>query len=323
MSHQDKTICIFGGSGFLGRYITQDLARAGYRIKIATRVPESAYALKTYGNVGQIVPFQCNYNDPKSIQNAVTGCYGVINLIGILYEKGKSKFLRAHVDIPQMIAQACHDAKVEKFIHVSALAVERGTDKEKSKYARSKFKGEEAVKKAFKDVTILRPSVVFGAGDNFFNMFARLATILPALPLIGGGNTKFQPVYVGDIAQAIANIMNDQTQSLSGKIYELGGPQIVTFKQIYEMMLATTNRNNALISVPWMVAKIQGLVFGMMPKPLLTLDQVKSLKTDNILSEKSLRLENLGVTPTAMQTILPTYLACYKRGGRFANKKSA
>lgn len=323
MSHQDKTICIFGGSGFLGRHITQDLARAGYRIKIATRIPESAYELKTYGSIGQIVPFQCNYNDAQSIQNAVVGCYGVINLIGILFEKGKNKFAKAHVDIPQIIAQACVDANVQKFIHVSALAVERGEDSEKSKYARSKFKGEAAIKKIYKEVTILRPSVVFGAGDNFFNMFARLATLLPALPLIGGGHTKFQPVYVGDVAEAIANIMNDKTGELSGKIYELGGPQVVTFKQIYEIMLNITNRKNRLVSVPWAVAKMQGFVFGLMPKPLLTLDQVKSLKTDNVLSEKSLTLKNLNVTPTAMQSILPSYLACYKRGGRFGNKKSA
>lgn len=312
-------ICIFGGTGFLGKYITQDLARAGYRIKIATRIPESAYELRPYGDVGQIVPVLCDYKDEQSIQEAVKGCDGVINLIGILYQKGKNNFERAHVEIPSKIAQACADLGVKKFIHVSAL----GVDKAESKYAASKLKGEEAIKDYFPDVTILRPSVVFGPEDNFFNMFAKLSTFLPALPLIGGGETKFQPVYVGDIAEGILNIVKEKSDKFKGQIYELGGPEIVSFKEIYEILLHETRRDRALISVPWAVAKLQGFAFGLLPKPLLTVDQVRSLKTDNVIQEGAQILEDLDVEPTAMRTILPKYLACYRRGGRFADKKAS
>jgi len=315
----DKIICIFGGAGFVGRYVTQDLARAGYRIKIATRIPESAYELKTYGNVGQITPFLCNYNDPKEIQSAIKGCYGVINLIGILFEKGKNNFKRAHIEIPQTIASACKKEGVKKFIHVSSL----GVNKAQSRYARSKAQGEEVIRKEYPAVTIMRPSVIFGAGDNFFNMFSKLAVFLPALPLIGGGKTKFQPVFVGDVAEAIKNVMVSKDEQYVGKTYELGGPETVTFKEIYKILLKEINRDKALISIPWTVAKIQGSILSLMPKPLLTRDQVTSLQTDSVVADEALTLSDLGVDATAMETILPKYLACYKRGGRFGDKKAA
>lgn len=316
---QDKVICIFGGAGFLGRHITQELARAGYRIKIATRIPESAYELKTYGNVGQVVPFKCNYNDPKAITEAVKGCDAVINLIGILFEKRKSKFKKIHVELPQQIAKACAKQDVKKLIHVSALGIEQS----KSKYGKSKLEGEKAVLKAFPQASILRPSVVFGAGDSFFNMFAKMAIFLPVLPLIGGGQTKFQPVFVGDIAEAVANIIIESKDQYEGKTYQLGGPEVVTFKQIYQILLEEINRTNRLVSVPWWVAKVQGFIFGFMPKPLLTIDQVRSLRTDNVVEQDALGFKELDVQPTAMGTILPRYLSCYRRGGRFADKKIA
>lgn len=315
----DKIICIFGGSGFLGKNITQDLARKGYRIKIATRIPESAYELKSYGTIGQITPVACNYNEEASIQNAVKGCYAVINLVGILYEKGKSKFKKAHIEVPETIAKCCASENVHRFIHISALGIENSS----SKYAKSKLQGEEAIKAHFPDVTILRPSVVFGPGDSFFNMFAKLSVFLPALPLIGGGKTKFQPVYVGDIAEAVTNIIEDKNGDFSGKTYHLGGPEVVSFKEIYEILFAETRRSCALVSIPWPLAKIQGAFMGLLPKPPLTLDQVKSLKFDNIVKGNVLTLEDLGVNPTAMKTILPRYLACYKKGGRFSDKKAA
>lgn len=316
---QDKIICIFGGAGFLGRYITQELARAGYRIKIATRIPESAFELKTYGNVGQITPFQCHYSDPKSIESAVSRCYGVVNLVGILFEKGKNNFTRAHIDVPTMISQACQKEGVKKFVHVSALGIERS----KSKYAKSKLAGEKSIQKECPNVTILRPSVVFGPGDSFFNLFAKLSTLLPALPLIGGGKTKFQPVYVGDIADAVQIIISDKTEKFQAKTYELAGPEVVSFKEIYEMLLKEVNRDRSLISIPWGIAKVQGFFLGLMPKPLLTVDQVRSLKTDTVMSKEALSLSDLGVEPTAMMTIIPKYLSCYKKGGRFGNKKTA
>jgi NADH dehydrogenase len=319
MKQKDKIITIFGGAGFIGQHIVQELAREGYRLKIITRVPESAYELKTYGTVGQIVACTCNFNDDKAINDAVKGSFAVINLIGILFQKRKNSFKKAHIEIPEKISKACKKENVQKFIHVSALGIDKG----QSKYAKSKREGEKLVRATFSKATILRPSVVFGAGDNFFNMFARLSTFLPALPLIGGGKTKFQPVFVGDIAEAVRNIVIEESSKYEGNIYQLGGPEVVTFKEIYERLLKEVNRQRALVSIPWTVARIQGTFLGLMPKPLLTADQVRSLKTDNIIEEPAKKLEDLGVIPTAMAAVLPRYLACYKRGGRFANKKTA
>ena len=319
MKQKDKIITIFGGTGFIGSHIAQDLAREGYRLKIITRIPESVYELKTYGTVGQIVACTCDYNDEKAVNEAIKGSYAVINLIGILFQKRKSTFKKAHIEIPQKIAKACKKENVQKLIHVSALGIDKG----QSKYAKSKREGEKLVKESYPNVTILRPSVVFGAGDNFFNMFAKLSTFLPALPLIGGGKTKFQPVFVGDIAEAVRNIIVEEGRKYEGHVYQLGGPEIVTFKEIYERLLAVTNRKRILVSVPWTIAKIQGIFLGLMPKPLLTADQVRSLRTDNIVEEPAMKLEDLGVSPTPMGAILPRYLSCYKRGGRFANKKTA
>lgn len=319
MQKQYKTACIFGGTGFVGRYVTQELARRGYRIKIATRMPESAYDVKLFGNVGQIVAYQCNYNDAESIMQAVSGCDVVINLVGILFEKGKNKFKRLHTDLPETIAKACEKQSVDKFIHVSALGVEQS----KSRYAASKKAGEDLVLKAFPRATILRPSVVFGAGDSFFKMFARLSTLLPALPLIGGGQTKFQPVYVGDIADAVGRIADNKDGAYEGEIYALGGLEVLSFKEVYERIFRETGRSTMLIPVPWFVAKIQGIVFGLMPKPLLTLDQVRSLRTDNVVPENAKGLSDLGLEPTPIDSILFDYLSCYKKGGRFADKKTA
>lgn len=321
MAMSPKTACIFGGTGFLGRHIVQDLARLGYRLKIVTRIPESAYFLKPYGDVGQIVPFQSSY-DEEGIQKAIEGCDVVINLVGILFEKGKFKFQRVHTELPEVIAKACADKKIARFIHVSAL----GVDKAESKYAKSKLAGEEAVLKAYPNVTILRPSIVFGPDDGFFNMFAKMSIIAPALPLIGGGTTKFQPVFVGDIAESICNILQGKLpkgEKPEGQIYELGGPDVETFKQLLERLGEETGRKRALVSIPLPIAKVQAAFLSLAPKPLLTIDQVRSLKTDNVLSEGAKTLFDLGVEPTSMDTILPTYLACYRRGGPFGDKKSA
>jgi NADH dehydrogenase len=311
-----KTVCIFGGSGFIGKHVTQNLARAGYRIKIVTRIPESAYALKPFGNVGQVVAVNCNYRDQESLENIIDRCDVVINLTGILFEKRKNKFQFVHCDLPKNIADICTQKKIKKFIHVSAC----GVDRAQSKYAASKFEGEKQILESYPTATILRPSVVFGPGDNFFNMFAKLASFLPFLPLIGGGKTKFQPVYVGDISQAIENIVINQSDKYEGKTYELCGPDVVTFKEVHELLFAEINRKRALISVPWFIAKIQGFFFGLLHKPLLTVDQVRSLKTDNVMNDDALGLKELNVEATAMKTILPRYLSQYKKGGRFAEK---
>jgi len=312
-----KQACIFGGSGFIGRQIVRELARAGYTIKVASRAAETAYFLRTAGNVGQIVPMTCNYNDDADLRAAVAGCSLVVNCVGILFEKRKGAFTRIHTELPRAIAKACVLENVDRLIHISAMAC----DETHSKYGKSKRNGELAVLENFPGATILRPSVVFGAEDNFFNMFAKLSVIVPFLPLIGGGATKFQPVYVGDIAAAVLKCAADP--STAGKIYDLGGPETLTFREIYERLFTHTGRKRTLLPMPWGLAKIQGTVMGLLPSPPLTADQVESLKTDNIASGDLPGFKDLGIVPTSMDVILPTYLARYRIGGRFGDKKRA
>jgi uncharacterized protein YbjT (DUF2867 family) len=311
MSMTGKIVTIFGGTGFIGRHVVRRLAKAGYTIKVATRAPESAYFLRTNGKVGQIVPFACDYNDDKSIAAAVASAEAAINCIGILHETRKNSFQRIHVELADKIAAVCAAANVERFVHISAL----GVDRAKSKYAATKRAGEEAVRNAFPQAAILRPSVVFGPEDSFFNRFAALSAIMPALPLIGGGRTKFQPVYVGDIAAAV---MAALSPAAAGKTYELGGPETVTFREIYERLFACTLRRRPLISLPWGVAKLQASFLSLLPDPPLTRDQVETLKTDSIVSPGAMTLDDLGVTPTGMSLILPGYLDHYRKGGAFA-----
>lgn len=317
MAYSNKIATIFGGTGFIGRYIVQHLAKAGYTVKIATRVPERAYFLKTCGAVGQIVPFSCNYNDPGNIANAIQGADIVINCIGILRQKKKGGFDRAHTEIPRAIATACTKQNIDHFIHISAL----GCDQATSKYAQSKKAGEQAVHKEYPQAVILRPSVVFGPEDNFFNMFAELSRYVPALPLIGGGHTQFQPVYVGDIADAVMAVINRPDSA--GHIYELGGPDVMSFRDIYHYLFTITGRRRCLVSLPFGIAKIQAGFMSLLPNPPLTRDQVESLKTDSIVSEKALKLADLGVIPTAIGLIVPEYLEYCRPGGRFGDKKRA
>jgi NADH dehydrogenase len=310
----NKIATVFGGAGFVGRQIVKELAALGYRIKVATRVPESAYFLKPAGDIGQIVPVLCNYSDAASVTQAVRGSAVVINCIGILFERGKrSTFKKAHIDIPALIAQACADEKIGAFVHISAL----GVDQNKSRYAKSKLEGEVAIFKHFPKAVILRPSVIFGEDDNFLNMFAELARYLPVLPLIGGGKTKFQPVFVGDVARATLAAINDP--AAQGKIFELGGPEILTFREIYELLFEYTGRRRCLMALPFGMAKIQASFLSLLPQPLLTPDQVESLKTDSVVGAGRPGLENLGIEATSLNTIVPEYLAAYRAGGRFAS----
>ena len=298
--------------------MVRELARRGIIVKVATRAPESAYFLRPCGVVGQVVPFVCDYSDPKSIAEAVKDADYVVNCVGILYERGKKRtFQKVHVDVAQEIAKACKKAGTGRFVHISAL----GCDKATSKYGQSKLAGEKAVLKAFPEATILRPSVIFGEGDEFFNMFAHLARFFPALPLIGGGKTRFQPVFVGDVADAVMAGLD--SADTGGKIYELGGPDIVSFKEVYELLFEYTGRRRALVSLPFPLAKIEAFFLNLLPKPLLTPDQVESLKTDNVVGARALTLKDLGIKPKAMSLILPTYLESYRAGGRFAGKEFA
>lgn len=312
----NKIACVFGGTGFIGRQVVRVLTKAGYRVKIVTRVPESVVAEKVSGTVGQVVAFPCNYT-AASIADAVKGSDVVINLVGILFEKKRARFESIHVELPQMIAQACAQHQVPRFVHLSAI----GIDRSKSHYAVSKKHGEEAVLRFFPDATILRPSVVFGTADRFFNRFAKMAKLTPFLPLIGGGHTKFQPVFVGDIADAVMAVLKNE--ATRGKIYELGGPQTLSFKELYRHMFAVTHQPRLLLPVPFCVAKMQGAVLSLLPSPPLTADQVESLKSDNVVQAGALTFKDLGIVPTALDVILPTYLQQYRPGGRFADKKSA
>ncbi|PZP55970.1 MAG: complex I NDUFA9 subunit family protein [Micavibrio aeruginosavorus] len=316
MNLQNKIITIFGGTGFVGRYIVARLAKHGATIKVVTRSPSSGYFLRQFGVVGQIVPVACDYSE-NSISHAVSGSDIVINCLGILFEKGKSNFKTVHVDDASMIARACAIHAVKRLVHISAL----GIDESKSKYAGTKREGEKAVRGHFSAATIIRPSVIFGPEDNFFNKFASLSLLMPALPLIARGNTKFQPVYVGDVADAIAKAL--MIDASTAKTYELGGPEVLNFKEIYQKLFAQIGHKRILVNMPESIARIQAALFSILPTPPLTGDQITSLKTDNVVSENALKLRDLAIHPTALDAILPSYLNRYRSGGRFAEKKRA
>ncbi len=313
-----KQACIFGGTGFIGRQIVGALAREGYRIKVVTRAPESAYFLKTAGNPGQIAAVPFYRGDDATLREAVAGCDVVVNCIGILAERGKSGFTRLHTELPRAIAKACVAEKAGRFIHLSAIAC----DLNHSKYGKSKRNGELAIFENFPAATILRPAVVFGADDNFFNLFARMAQIMPFLPLIGGGKTRFQPVYAGDVAKAVTACL--RRPESKGAIYELGGPEILDFRALYERLFLYTGRKRALVSLPWGFAKFQGALMNLLlPDPPLTPDQVESLKTNAVCSGDWPGLQDLGITATPLDAVLPSYLSRFRPGGRFAAKKKA
>jgi NADH dehydrogenase len=299
-----KIITIFGANGFIGSDIVRVLAAQGYTLRLPCKHPKKADMLKFNGQVGQIVPLTCDYS-AQSIQNVVDGSYAVVNCTGILTETSTRGFLGTHCYLAEDIAKACKKFDVTSFVHISAL----GVDQSQSKYAKSKLAGEQAVLKAFPNATVLRPSIVFGPKDSFFNMFAEMAQILPALPLIGGGKTLFQPVYVGDVSDAVANAIQNKNTG----VYELGGPDVLNFKALLEKMKSYTGQKVALIPIPFWIAKIQALFLQYFPGAPLTPDQVTSLKTHNIVSDDAMTLTDLGVRQTSMDTILPTYLGRFKK----------
>ncbi len=307
-------ITIFGGSGFIGRQIVHVLARAGYRIKVPTRRPEQALAERTSGVVGQIVPFACDIHDASQVAAAVEGSFAVINLIGVLSETAQNSFEFLQAEFPGILAQQARLAGVQRFIQMSALGVRLDHP---ALYARTKAAGEQAVKNIYPDATILRPSIVFGGEDNFYNQFAQLALYSPVLPLIGNGVTRFQPVFVGDIAVAVLKIL--QTVTVTGQTYELAGPAIYSFRQIIEYIVATIHRPRILMRMPWPLAKLVAALMEILPKPMLTRDQVTLLQSgDNVLTGRYLTLNDLGITPTAVEAVVPDYLTVYRPGGKYA-----
>jgi NADH dehydrogenase len=317
-ARQDKLVTIFGGSGFVGRHVVRALCKRLYRIRVAVRRPELAGHLQPLGRVGQIHAVQANVRHPASVEAAVRDADVVINLVGILFERGAQRFAAVHAAGAEAVARAAA-ARGAGMIHMSAIGTDANST---SDYARTKAAGEQAVLAAVPAATIFRPSIQFGPEDDFFNRFAGLARILPGLPLIGGGATRFQPVFVGDVATAVADAVDGKTRP--GTIYELGGPEVFTFKQLMQYVLATIERKRLLVPLPFALAKLQAQVLQFLPKPLLTPDQVEQLRYDNIVSEDAKRegrtLEGLGIDPTAIASVVPSYLWRFRKSGQFSNR---
>lgn len=322
MTMQDKIITVFGGTGFLGRHIVWRLAKTGARIRVATRAPARAFFLKPAGDVGQITPVFCDINDDAAVAAALDGATHAVNLAGILFEKGKSTFRRIHVEAAERIARAAQEQGLEMLVHVSALGV---SESARSKYARTKAEGEKKVLAAFPKSVILRPSVVFGPEDRFFNLFAAMARGSAFLPLIGGGKTRFQPVYAGDIAKAVGHIVESPDPGdFYGKTYELGGPRAYTFRELLDLMQQNAKLRAHYVPLPFSAAKLVGFFASVLSHPPLTVDQVRTLQGgDNVVEPGYPGLAELGVEPTAVETVLPAYLDKYRPGGRFGEKRQA
>ncbi len=309
-----RVATVFGGSGFIGRYVVQRLARQGWVVRVAARDAEKAHFLQPLGNVGQIVRMPVPIQDDEAVQWAVNGADAVFNLVGILAEAGgRQTFEAVQNQGAARIARAAKAAGVKRLVQVSAIGADANSN---SVYARTKGLGEQVVLEAFPEATILRPSIVVGPEDKFFNLFAAMARYSPALPLIGGGKTRFQPVYVGDIADAAMKAV--QTPDTKGRTYELGGPRVYTFKELMQLMLRTIQRRRLLLPIPFRVAEIQGSIMQRLPKPLLTRDQVELLKQDNVVSSGALTFKDLGITPQSIEIVIPSYLEVYRAGGRFS-----
>src|ERR1700675_4226589 len=320
-SNQDTLVTVFGGSGFLGRSVVRALAKRDYRIRVAVRRPELAGHLQPLGRVGQIHAVQANLRYPASVEAAMRDSRAAINLVGILAEGGAQTFDAVQGAGAGAVAKAAAAAGAD-MVHVSAIGADENSA---SRYARAKAAGEKAVLSAVPSVTILRPSVVFGPEDQFTNRFAALARMSPALPLIGGGVNKMQPVYVGDVASAVADAVDGKAKA--GATYELGGPEVLTMREIMEIILEITERKRMLMPLPFGLAKLQALFLQFAPGALkLTPDQVALLRSDNVVSDAAkaagLTLEGLGITPDSMEAIAPQYLWRFRAAGQF-QKKSA
>jgi len=312
MQNNQKIIAIFGAGGFIGKHLIRQLTKLDYRIKVATRNPYLKGYLKPLGNPGQIELFKTNIFNSEEIKQVLKNCDYTINLVGILHETSKQKFTKIHANFPYLLSNLCNEFEVKKLIHISALGVQK---KHESKYIQSKLEGEKNIQDIFKSSIILRPSVVFGPGDKFFNMFASFAQFSPILPLIGGGKTKFAPIYVGDVAKAIVRTL--EINNTEKKIYELGGPKNYTFKQLMEILLLTIKKKRLLVPIPWGLAKFQSYFLQMMPNPLLTPDQIKILKYNNIVSGEHPTLQDLGISGKNIDEILPKYIYRFRDGGQF------
>jgi NADH dehydrogenase len=301
-----KLATVFGGAGFIGRYVVKRLAARGYTVRVAVRDVEAAMFLRPMGGVGQIVPLYAPLGQEALVARAAEGANVVVNLTGILSEQRKGDFFRVHAEGAGRIARLAASSVATHFVHVSAIGADPAST---SVYARSKAAGEAAVLAAFPKAVILRPSIVFGTEDEFFNRFAAMAAISPVLPIVSGG-TKFQPVYVGDVADAVIAAVTGE--AASGCLFELGGPDVKTFRELIEYMLKMIDRKRAILDLPLGLARVQAAFLERLPGKLLTGDQIKLLQCDNVVADGALDLETLGITPTPMAMILPSYLARYR-----------
>ena len=315
---KNSKIAIIGGSGFIGRQIVEKLAREGARVIVMTRNTDRAKFLRPMGGPGQIALISGKATDDAMLEQVIENADAVINTVGILAESGKQRFASLQAELPTRIGriianQANKTHTAPRMIQLSAIGADAGSN---SRYARTKAEGEAGLWRGFPDATILRPSLVFGAGDGFFNRFAGMAMTAPALPVIGGGTNLIQPVYVGDVASAVVNALKDDRTT--GKVYELGGPRVMSFHEAMDFLLKCIKRNRKLVNVPFPVMHLAATALSILPQPPVTNDQLKLLKKDNVVSEDALTLADLGIEPTAMDLIVPAYLERYKPGGQFS-----
>jgi NADH dehydrogenase len=326
-----RLVTIFGGSGFVGRHLVRALLKRGWRVRVAVRRPDLAGHLQPQGTVGQVHAVQANLRYPESVARAVQGSDAVVNLVGILQPQGRQTFDAVQAAGAEAIASAAATAGIATLVHMSAIGADAASD---SEYARSKAAGEAAMLSHVPDAAIMRASIIFGPEDSFFNRFAALARMLPVLPLVGGGETKFQPVFVGDVAEALARAVEGRVPG--GSVHELGGPAVKTFRELMEFVCETTGRKRLLAPLPWPLATLQAgalefadkLTFGLLPDTLMmTRDQVTLLKSDNIVSHAAIAegrtLQGLGIEPTSIEAVVPGYLWRFRKTGQFNQARSA
>lgn len=310
-------VTVFGGAGFVGRQVVRALAKRGWRVRVAARNAGRGYRLRMLGDVGQISIVQANIRDEASVARALDGASACINLVGVGFESGPQSFEAVHVQAAGLVARIAHAKGVKTLVQMSAIGADAHSP---SAYGRTKAAGEAAVKHEFPDAVIIRPSVIFGPDDNFFNRFGRMATISPALPLIGGGETRFAPVFVGDVAAAIVNALSDP--GAAGVTFELGGPTTYSFRELMQLVLTETGRKSGLAPLPFQLSTLLGRLAALSAMvgiaPMITADQVELFKADNLPAAGAPGLEALGVTPTAVEAIVPAYLYRYRRGGQYA-----
>lgn len=310
-------VTVFGGSGFVGSQVVRALAKAGHRVRVAVRQPNLAYRMRMLGDVGQIEVVQANVRNVASVNRALDGAEACVNLVGLLWESGRQKFQAVHVMGAKTVAERAKAAGVKRLVQISAIGADATSE---SKYARTKAEGEDAVRAAFPGAVIVRPSVVFGPEDKFFNRFGQMASVAPALPLVGA-ETRLQPVFVGDVAAVIAKAV--VSPAAEGLTYELGGPGVYTMREILQLILTETGRDRPLVNLPWFAASLLGKIgdfqAGILPiAPPITSDQVELLKTDNVADHGLPGLAEAGVVPTSVEAIVPSYLYRYRKGGQYA-----